>query len=38
MTSSEVIFLVVVIGALSLFAGALALASWEEGRSRRGKQ
>ena len=38
MTPSEAIFLFVVIGALSLFAGVLGFATWEEGKSRRGKQ
>ncbi len=30
-------FLLVVIGALSLFAGVLGYASWEEGRDRRAR-
>jgi hypothetical protein len=32
------IFLIVVISALSLFAGVLGFASWEETQSRRGRR
>lgn len=35
MTSDGLIFLVIVIGALTLFGGVLAFASWEEGRTAR---
>lgn len=34
MSGSEVAFLVLVVGALSLFAGVLAWASWMDGRNR----
>ncbi len=35
MTGSEFSFLLVVVGALSLFGGALAWASWEDARNSR---
>jgi len=35
MTGPEFSFLLVVVGALSLFGGALAWASWEDSRSSR---
>jgi len=38
MAIHEVQFLVLVIGALSMFGGVLGFASWEEARSRRRRQ
>jgi hypothetical protein len=38
MPINEMMFLVLVVGALSLFAGVVGFASWEETRSRRRRQ
>lgn len=38
MMLSEAIFLFVAVGAISLFAAVLGLASWEEGKGRRIKR
>jgi len=38
MSIHEILFLALVVGALSLFAGVIGFASWEETRSRRHRQ